>query len=152
NQLGVPENGATFQAVLQLNSGTADGVVTLNYRDLDVGSTTADGGGSATVGIRAADAAGPAHLLISFDDGLNPLVGNGRSIRIFDNTPPKVSVGPAATIDEGKALSRNGSFTDLDPGQTWTATVDYGDGAGSQPLALNADKSFDLAHTYSFPG
>src|SRR5262249_28877296 len=35
---------------------------------------------------------------------------------------------------------------------TWTATVDYGDGSGAQPLTLNADKTFYLRHTYQKPG
>ena len=32
---------------------------------------------------------------------------------------------------------------------TWTATVDYRDGSGSQVLALNPDGSFSLSHTYA---
>ncbi|MCP3869201.1 MAG: hypothetical protein GY703_14090, partial [Gammaproteobacteria bacterium] len=36
-----------------------------------------------------------------------------------------------------------------DPGaDSWTATVDYGNGAGPQPLLLNPDKSFTLSHVY----
>jgi hypothetical protein len=30
----------------------------------------------------------------------------------------------------------------------WTATVDYGDGSGIQPLTLNEDKTFTLSHEY----
>jgi Ca2+-binding RTX toxin-like protein len=41
-----------------------------------------------------------------------------------------------------------GSFTDPDLGDAWTATVDFGDGAGPQPLALNADHTFSVVHTY----
>ncbi|MFC1925721.1 choice-of-anchor C family protein, partial [Chloroflexota bacterium] len=44
-----------------------------------------------------------------------------------------------------------GSFTD--PGaDTWTATVNYGDGTGEQPLSLNADKTFSLSHVYADNG
>ena len=46
--------------------------------------------------------------------------------------------------------SSSGSFTD--PGaDTWTATVDYGDGSGVQALTLT-DKTFNLSHTYADNG
>ena len=65
--------------------------------------------------------------------------------------PPAVSAGGPAFVNQGIALNRAGSFAD--PGaDTWTATVDYGDGSGVQPLALNPDKSFALAHTYAAVG
>ena len=55
--------------------------------------------------------------------------------------------GGQPELDEGDTFTATGSFTD--PGaDAWTATVDYGDGTGSQPLALNADKTFALEHTY----
>ena len=44
-------------------------------------------------------------------------------------------------------FSRAGSFTDPDA-DSWSATVDYGDGAGAVPLSLAADKSFQLSHSY----
>ncbi|MCP3889693.1 MAG: PKD domain-containing protein [Desulfobulbaceae bacterium] len=34
----------------------------------------------------------------------------------------------------------------------WTATVDYGDESGIQPLNLYADNSFELNHIYATPG
>jgi hypothetical protein len=64
------------------------------------------------------------------------------------NVAPVVTIGgERAELDEGHAFARGGSFAD--PGaDAWTATVDYGDGTGVQPLALNADKTFALDHTY----
>ena len=35
---------------------------------------------------------------------------------------------------------------------SWTATVDFGDGSGVQALSLNANKTFDLSHTYANDG
>jgi uncharacterized delta-60 repeat protein len=67
------------------------------------------------------------------------------------NVPPAVSVGGAVTLPKGATLSRTGSFTDPGP-DTWTATVDYGDGSGTQPLALTAAKTFSLSHTYPNAG
>ncbi len=59
------------------------------------------------------------------------------------STPPQVNAGDTFTD--------TGSF--IDPGaDTWTATVDYGDGSGVQPLALNADKTFSLSHVYGVSG
>ncbi|WP_406699643.1 PKD domain-containing protein [Singulisphaera sp. Ch08] len=69
----------------------------------------------------------------------------------FLNLEPNVQPGGAATVTEGSALTRGGSFSD--PGATsWTATVDYGDGAGAQTLALAADQTFVLSHVYPDDG
>ena len=62
------------------------------------------------------------------------------------NTVPEVNAGPDATLAEGGTFTQGGSFTDPDP-DDWTATVDYGDGSGTQPLAL-AGKTFNLSHVY----
>jgi hypothetical protein len=64
------------------------------------------------------------------------------------NTAPVVDAGAGGTIDEGDPFASAGSFTDPDA-DSWTATVDYGDGAGPQALTLNPDKTFNLSHTYA---
>lgn len=62
------------------------------------------------------------------------------------NVLPTVSAA-GGSILEGDTFVGSGSFTD--PGaDAWTATVDYGDGSGPQPLTLNPDKTFSLQHTY----
>ncbi len=63
-------------------------------------------------------------------------------------TAPTVMLGANATINEGDTYAGSGSFVDPDAGDSWTGTVNYGDGTGNQPLSLNADKTFDLAHTF----
>ncbi|MDM7999665.1 MAG: Ig-like domain repeat protein [Dehalococcoidia bacterium] len=66
------------------------------------------------------------------------------------NVSPVVDAGPDDSLSQGETFSSSGSFTD--PGSdTWTATVDYGDGSGVQPLVL-VGKSFDLSHTYTASG
>ena len=66
------------------------------------------------------------------------------------NIAPTVDAGNDVTIDEGDNFTRWGSF--IDPGDdTWTATVDYGDGLGVQPLPL-IGKTFDLSHVYADNG
>lgn len=72
------------------------------------------------------------------------------SIRVA-NVAPTVTAGPDATTSQGVPMIREGSFNDPGTG-TWTATVDYGDGGGPQPLALNPDKTFRLEHTYASAG
>ncbi|HMP40272.1 MAG TPA: glycosyl hydrolase 53 family protein [Roseiflexaceae bacterium] len=69
------------------------------------------------------------------------------SLNALGNQAPVVSAGPPGAIDEGQTFSSTGSFVDAGI-NTWTATVDYGDGSGVQPLALNANKTFNLVHTY----
>jgi len=67
------------------------------------------------------------------------------------NLAPAVNVGVATAINEGGTFSRSGSFTD--PGtDTWTGTVNYGDGSGTQTLTLNPDKTFSLSHVYADDG
>lgn len=96
-----------------------------------------DGPGTYTVHLRVTDAG----LLTSTDTATINLA----------NAAPTVSAGGDASIDEGATFTRNGSF--IDPGaDTWTATVNYGDGGGAQSLSLNADKTFNLSHTYADNG
>jgi hypothetical protein len=76
--------------------------------------------------------------------------GSASTSVVVNNVAPTVEAGPDATILEGGTFERAGSFTD--PGaDAWTATVDYGDGSGSQPLPLSG-MSFELYHTYSGQG
>ena len=63
--------------------------------------------------------------------------------------PP--STPDPTSVNEGATFTSSGSFTD--PGaDTWTATVDYGDGSGDQPLSLGPDKTFTLSHVYADNG
>jgi hypothetical protein len=67
------------------------------------------------------------------------------------NTAPTLTMPGDTTLTEGAtgstAVNFGGSFADPDS-DNWVATVDFGDGAGPQPLALNPDKTFVLSHTY----
>jgi uncharacterized delta-60 repeat protein len=62
---------------------------------------------------------------------------------------PLVTVGTGTSVIQGSTFTRLGSFLDLDSGETYSATVDYGDGAGAQPLVLNPDHTFVLSHVYT---
>jgi len=62
--------------------------------------------------------------------------------------PPVVNGGADGSVRQGQSFTQTGSFAD--PGaDTWTATVDYGDGTGVEPLTLNGDKTFTLSHVFA---
>ena len=85
---------------------------------------------------------------VSVDSARNVYVADtyNHRIQVFEPVPV-VNAGPDATINEGDTFSSPGSFTD--PGSdSWTATVDYGDGSAVHALALT-DKTFALSHTYA---
>ena len=94
------------------------------------------------------DTGGPFTVTVTVTDDDTDSGSNTASVTV-NNVPPSLNVGAATeTINEGDTFSRNGSFTD--PGaDTWTATVNYGDGSGVQALALNPNKTFSLSHTYT---
>jgi PKD repeat protein len=82
------------------------------------------------------------------DGGISPTYPLAVTV---NNVAPAVSATGDSVINEGSAFSGSGSFTD--PGaDTWTATVDYGDGSGSHPLTLNPDKTYSLGHVYADNG
>ncbi|MFT7639072.1 MAG: hypothetical protein ACI9G1_000799, partial [Pirellulaceae bacterium] len=65
------------------------------------------------------------------------------------NSPPVISVDlVSGQIDHIGNFFATGSFVDPD-NDNWTATVDFGDGV-VEPLTLNPDKTFELAHQYTF--
>lgn len=70
---------------------------------------------------------------------------------IINPIPPQIAPLTGATITKGDTYSENGSFTDSDS-TSWTATVDYGEGAGAQSLTLNPDNTFSLSHQYANTG
>jgi PKD repeat protein len=78
-------------------------------------------------------------------------IWQGGACFVSPNQPPQVNAFQGATINEGATYSASGSFTDTDSA-SWSATVNYGDGSGAQPLSLNPDKTFSLNHTYQDDG
>ena len=95
--------------------------------------TYADGPNSYTIAATATD-----------EDGT--FNANTQAVTV-NNVAPIVDAGVDATINEGSTFTSSGSFTD--PGaDTWTATVNYGDGSGVQTLALTG-KTFALSHVYA---
>lgn len=78
-------------------------------------------------------------VYIMDDDG-------GMATAYWEITVSNVIAGQDGTIPEGSEFMSNGYLAD-DTG-FYTATVDYGDGTGSQPLPLNEGNTFLLQHHY----
>ena len=64
------------------------------------------------------------------------------------NQPPVVTVNPGGTAVLGLLWSGSGSFIDPDTGDTFTATVNYGDKTKTVPLTLTGT-TFSLVHSYT---
>jgi hypothetical protein len=87
-------------------------------------------------------------LEITIDDGLGGITTDTATITV-NNISPEITIDSQSVDDDGN-LTGSGSFTD--PGDdTWSATVDYGDGSGEQPLSLSG-KTFSLSHSYAANG
>lgn len=84
-------------------------------------------------------------LLVDSYDSVSPLAYDPAS-----NTPPVVKPISNTASNEGSTFTAAGSFTDMHS-KTWTATVDYGDGSGVQPLTLDT-RNFSLSHKYTTAG
>jgi hypothetical protein len=98
----------TFQAILQLNTGSAPGEVIFNYVNILTANEFANGG-SATVGIKDVGDAPPApRLLVSYDRQDSPFLGNQKAIRIRYDAPP-------ATIAARHVFYNNSFFDGKDP-------------------------------------
>jgi DNA/RNA endonuclease G (NUC1) len=66
------------------------------------------------------------------------------------DVPPSIASLTGATLLQGESYAASGSFSDPDL-DSWTATVDYGDGGGAHSLGLSG-KSFQLGHSYASAG
>ena len=81
---------ATFQAILQLNTGATPGRIIYNYVDADVG-TGKPFGGVGTTGIKTAGTPGANRLLLNVDY-VNPWIDSGKAVvTALDVTGPKVT-------------------------------------------------------------
>ena len=95
----------------------------------------------------AQDGSFSVRLIVRDTKGLEDTVATTATI---SNVAPLIASFAGATLLPGETYSAGGTFAD--PGaDSWTATVDYGDGSGITTLTL-ADKSFSLSHTYLAAG
>jgi PKD repeat protein len=129
--------------------GSADTHTFLWHVQASNGQVVADGTGQNFVFTPADEGTYTVTFTVRDDDGAS---ASTQVVVTVNNVEPRdlLLSGPAGGVP-GTPLSFSGSFTD--PGaDTWTATVNYGDGSGAQPLALGPDKAFAFTHAYATPG
>ena len=86
-------------------------------------------------------------VLITDEEGLT---GEASFQVIVNNIAPEVTLTGESSLSEGETFTGGGSF--IDPGaDSWTATVDYDDGQGPEPLVLT-EQTFTLEHLYPEDG
>jgi len=86
-------------------------------------------------------------LKVTDSQGLTSTVATTATV---GNVAPVIYAFAGGMLLPGETYSASGSFSD--PGvDSWTATVDYGDGSGIASLALSG-KAFSLSHAYTSPG
>ncbi|MFN0055447.1 MAG: S8 family serine peptidase, partial [Planctomycetales bacterium] len=144
---------ATFQAILQLNTGTVDGNIIFNYVDLDFGDVSMNNGRSASIGIKAAGAQGVDRLIVARDSAVHPLIGSGKAI-LLDRTRPggdviDVSPDPRST----SVSSVDVTFTEaIDP-----TSFDYRDltltrNGGANLITSGVSVALDSGTTWRISG
>ena len=113
---------------------------------------TIDGGVQQTYSTPFTVSGGGSHTITywSVDNVGVPESPNTKTFTIHVNQSPSINAISNTTINEGDTYSASGSFTDPDS-NSWTATVDYGDGSGVQPLTLSGT-NFSLNHVYKDNG
>lgn len=93
---------------------------------------------------------GAFHARLRIDDPLHGLSEYAFDVTV-GNQPPHIAAIADQRVWLGSPLQLDGSFDDPGAQDSWTAWVDYGDGAGLQSLALSG-KTFALQHSYAQPG
>ncbi len=130
------------------------------YFASDKVSVFATGPDSYNISIDLADIAAGTSAALFFDlvrfgqTGSAATIGNLQLISRPGSTPavePTVSAGGNATANQGDSFTRSGSFRDPDGADVWSAVVDYGDGEGFVPLALDGTR-FTLDHIFKRAG
>lgn len=63
------------------------------------------------------------------------------------NDAPNLTLGSGTSVKLGEAFNRIGTFTDPEQ-DSWTGTVNYGDGSPTENLTVTAERTFTLSHLY----
>lgn len=88
---------------------------------------------------------------VSDDDGGTDTVTVNVTVNPIADTPSALNISASAdTINEGDSITLSGNFTDPDLGDTFTVTINWGDGTEAAVLT-NADLTFNASNnTYFF--
>ena len=139
-----PSSGAmTFQAILQLNTGSANGSITFNYVDLNASNPSFDDGISATIGIKNAGTSNTGNdvVALSFNSGTYT---SGTAV-IINDVPPVANAGPNYSVNEGSSIILDSSgSTSGDGSLTYEWDLDY-DGVTFNVDSISASPNFSAA-------
>ncbi|MBA3656364.1 MAG: PKD domain-containing protein [Gemmatimonadaceae bacterium] len=141
-----PYAGVEGSAIAMSGAGSSDvdGTIVSYAWTFGDGST---GAGASVSHTYANDGDYTVTLVVTDNDGLTSSVNSSAHVT---NVAPVVGAFDGGRLPAGGTYSASGSFAD--PGaDAWTATVNFGDGTGTQPLSLSG-KSFTLSHVYSASG
>jgi PKD repeat protein len=128
-----PGQADTWTATVDYGDGTPVETHELTSNQFELHHTYADDGGYLAL------------ITITDDEGAS--TPHYVWISVYNVEPQLMGLPQFVELNEGSMFRASGSFTD--PGaDTWQAWVDYGDGAGLEPLPLNG-KSFALEHFYA---
>jgi hypothetical protein len=141
-------------ANLTVTGGSGNNQITVGNLTVPVQNLAVNGGGGTNTVTLVNLGTSVASLSVSGGSGTTQVQVQGSLPPNLQaqNLPPLVGAGSGVQAREGISWNTAGSFTDAAAGLTFTATVDYGDGTGVHPLALNADHSFLLQHAYAAKG
>jgi hypothetical protein len=143
---GPVEEGSTFETSVSFADDDSDSWTALvDYGDGTVKSAPVTG---TSVGLSHVYVQEGNYLVTVTvtDDG--PAERSNSGSVVVNNVAPTVDAGLDAKVFEGSLFKSSGSFTDPGAADSWSATVDYGDGSGIHPLALSG-MNVDLSHTYT---
>src|SRR5262249_1292561 len=90
-------------------------------------------------------------IQLSWHDNAGEGNGGDLTTKVF-NVAPTVDAGGLVVLKEDQTLKRVASFSDPSKVDTFTATVDYGDGSGPQSAKVEKDNELKLHHHYKEPG
>jgi DNA/RNA endonuclease G (NUC1)/PKD repeat protein len=141
-----PYTGSEGSAVNMSAAASVDPNGTITSFAWNFGDGTT-GTGSTTTHTYAQDGDFTVTLTVTDNDGLTDVITS--SVHVNNVSPVIATIGGASLL-VGETFTTSGSFTD--PGaDTWSATVDYGDGSGVRTLSLTS-KTFSLTHRYTTAG
>lgn len=147
--LTVPDSAPEGSVVVLDGSGSrdADGEITSYAWDLDEDGEYDDATGLTAELDVPQDGVRVVALEVRDDDGA--VAATTASVTVV-NVAPVLDLPATSTVEVGEPWSADGSF--VDPGDdTWSATVDLGDGLGALPLGLSS-RSFTVSTTFATAG
>jgi VCBS repeat-containing protein len=149
-----PDAGDSLKAV-RITSLPGQGTLTFNGTPVSAGQVIPVGQLGGLVFTPAPNPNGPAQTSFGFavSDGVTFSAPATMTVNVLAPVAPKINAIPDVSLTSCNYFPLNvtDSFTDPSPGP-FTATVNYGDGAGVQPLAVGANNTFVLSHVYANRG